>query len=294
MQTRTLSTLVAISKVGSFAEAADQLNMTLSAVSMQMKSLEAELDANLFDRSFRPPKLTPLGRLVAAQAVRLLEAEGQLIEVCRGSDELAGHYRIGFVATASVRLLPDFLVRASERVPSARFKVEVGLSEALERKVLNGQLDAAVVTASQTSALLLHCVALRDEPLVFATPRSAGQAVSGPTNGPLCFLQFAPDTGVGKLIAAHMKEQYDLRSSQTLVLDSVEAIMECVNRGIGFTLLPEPDVRRYVDHRGVVIRRPKKELVRQLVVATLPTSPIGLRIDQFAGLFKRRVSKHRK
>ena len=44
MQTRTLRTLTRIAQLGSFAAAAEQLNMTLSAVSSQMKALEAELE----------------------------------------------------------------------------------------------------------------------------------------------------------------------------------------------------------------------------------------------------------
>ena len=51
MQTRHLKTLVQIARVGSFATAASQLNMTLSTLSMQMKTLEEELNASLFDRT---------------------------------------------------------------------------------------------------------------------------------------------------------------------------------------------------------------------------------------------------
>lgn len=75
MQTRSLKSLVQISQVGSFAKAAEQLNMTLSALSMQIKSLELELGVNLFDRSVRPPRLTPIGRSILDEAIPLLRSE---------------------------------------------------------------------------------------------------------------------------------------------------------------------------------------------------------------------------
>ena len=55
---------------------------------------------------------------------------------------------------------------------------------------------------------------------------------------------------------------------EPILLDSVEAIMECVNAGLGFTLLSEPDIRRYASE-GVEIFDPGEEnLTRRLVLAT--------------------------
>ena len=63
MSLRALRTLVAISRKGSFSAAAEALHLTQAAVSLQMKSLEEELDTELFDRSGRSPRLNANGRL---------------------------------------------------------------------------------------------------------------------------------------------------------------------------------------------------------------------------------------
>jgi len=252
---------------------------------MQMKSLEADLGVELFDRSFRPPMLTPIGRQMADGAAELLAAEEQLLELCRGKDDLAGQFRIGFVATAGVRLLPGFLHKASELAPSAQFNVEVDVSEALERKVASGLMDAAVVTASPSPSPSLRYVTLRDENLVFAVPRAEKMGSPELASGSLPFLQFTPDTGIGILIAGHMAEHAHIRPHQRMVLNNVEAIMQCVNRGIGYTLLPEPDVQLYADDSIVEIRKPAKKLTRQLALVTQPSSPIGRRMDLVVELF---------
>ncbi len=284
MQTRVLRTLVMIARVGSFARAADELHMTVSGVSMQMKALETQLGVDIFDRSFRPPKLTPGGRQVAAHAVDLLAAEERLLGLSRGDESPAGRFQIGFVATAGVRLLPDFLLTAAEAAPGARFDVEVDVSEVLEAKVANGLMDAAVITAPESPNPTLELVTLRDEDIVFAVPRVRAD------DGTLPFIQFAPDVGIGKLIARYMARYGPASWEQaTLVLNGVEAIMECVKRGIGYTLLPEPDVRRCADNDLVVITKPQEPLSRQLAFATMPTGPVGRQLSAFVALFARRA-----
>ena len=59
MDTRQLKTLVAIDTHGTFAHAADVVRLTPSAVSQQIQALEQELGITIFDRTARPPKLTP-------------------------------------------------------------------------------------------------------------------------------------------------------------------------------------------------------------------------------------------
>ena len=285
MQTRSLRTLTTIARIGSFAATAEQLNMTLSAVSMQMKTLERDLDVALFDRSFRPPKLTPQGRAIAGRAERLLSAEDDLLQLCSPGNQLVGRFRIGFIATASVRLLPGFLRQAGIRAPRALFDLETGLSEALEEKVLGGQLDAAVVTASGKPDPQLNYLNLRTEPLVYALPSTAGEKSLEDLVTEMPFLHFAPGTGIGKLIAAYMVGPDGLHPQKTIVLDGVEAILECVKSGLGLTLLPAPDIERYADER-VTIRQPEgSKPTRRIVLATLKDSAAHARRLILQGLF---------
>ncbi|WP_136656912.1 LysR family transcriptional regulator [Nitratireductor sp. XY-223] len=286
MQTRSLRTLAKIARIGSFAATAEQLNMTLSAVSMQMKTLERDLDVALFDRSFRPPKLTPQGRAIAGRAERLLTAEDELLQLCSPGNQLVGRFRIGFIATASVRLLPDFLRHAGIRAPRARFDLETGLSEALEEKVLGGQLDAAVVTASGKPDPQLDYLTLRVEPLVYALPAAARDRPLDDLVEEMPFLHFAPGTGIGKLIAAYIGRPDGLRPRNTIVLDGVEAIVECVKSGLGLTLLPAADIGRYADER-LATRTPQGlEPTRKIVLATLKGSAAHGRRALLEALFR--------
>ncbi|MGI9353086.1 MAG: LysR family transcriptional regulator [Rhizobiaceae bacterium] len=285
MQTRSLKTLTRISRIGSFAQVADDMNTTLSTVSMQMKALEESLGVSLFDRNFRPPKLTPLGRLVARHAETVTSAEAELLNACSEISELAGTYRVGFIATASVRLLPNFLSNAADLAPLAEFELETALSEVLESRILSGQLDAAVVTASKAPQPGLRYDVLREEKLMFAAPSIPGHPGPEELVRTLPFLQFNPNSGIGKLIESHIRGFTDYVPKKTILLDSVEAIMECVNEGLGFTLLSEPDVRRYASHSVQLIDPDGEGPSRRLVLASAGKGIISKDIGRLANLF---------
>ena len=72
MSLRQLQTLVVIADAGSLNAAASRLSITQSAVSMQMKALEEDLQTPLFDRSRRPPTLREYTRPLIEQARHIL------------------------------------------------------------------------------------------------------------------------------------------------------------------------------------------------------------------------------
>jgi DNA-binding transcriptional LysR family regulator len=284
MQTRALRTLVKIAHVGSFAQSAEHLGITLSALSMQMKALEAELGVALFDRAHRPPRLTPLGAAVVAEAGPLLGHEDRLLELCRPSDRLVGHFKLGFVTTAAVRLLPAFLKRARSLAPQARFEIETGLSAVLQEKVANGQIDAAVVTDADGLPARLASWTLRREPFVFAAHESLlAEGLAG-LMAAQTFFHFMPGTGIGKLIARAIQDQARPPGARTVVLDDLEAIMECVGAGLGFTLLPVPDVARYLTPEIETVAAPAG-LERNLVLAILRDGSLAPRAAALRALF---------
>ena len=68
-----LHALVEFAQAGSIAAAADRLFRTPSAITRQLQRLEAELGAELLDRSTKPPRLNSLGCRVLEQARDLLQ-----------------------------------------------------------------------------------------------------------------------------------------------------------------------------------------------------------------------------
>lgn len=285
MQTRSLRSLVKISQTNSFSEAAKQLGMTLSALSMQMKALEESLGAQLFDRSVRPPRLTPIGTAIVAEALPLLRQEEKITEICQSTKDLAGSFRLGFITTAAVRLLPHFIQASSQEAPLASFEFETGLSASLQDKVLFGHLDAAVITDAQGLPSKLSSRILRQEPFVFAAHKSLLKDGLAGLMSRSAFLHFMPDTGIGKLIETAMLDYERPAKTKTIVMDNLEAIMECVSAQLGFTLLPLPDVERYRVSDVDTIAAPGS-LERKLVLVALRDSVLdrnGAKLEVLLG-----------
>ncbi len=250
MNLRGLRTLVEIDRVGAFATAADQLGLTLSAVSAQMKTLEQELGVALFDRAHRPPAMTPAARAAAAHARRIIAEVDAIRAIGAEGGGLAGVFRIGFVPTASVRLMPDFLARAAARHPRARFLVESGLSSDMLAKLAAARLDAAVITETPETPPDIAVTTLCTEGFALAAPARAEGWDLATCAERLPFIRFTPSSGIGVLTEAHLRPVL-AAVRETLVLDSVEAVMGCVNAGVGFAVLPEPDARRYASGAAV-------------------------------------------
>lgn len=285
MHTRYLRSLVKISHVQSFRDAAVQLGMTLPALSMQMKTLEDSLGVDLFDRSVRPPRLTPIGRALVKEARPLLRHEDNLIELCRPGGDLAGRFRLGFVTTAAVRLLPGFLRAANSQLPHASFELETGLSANLQQKVVSGMLDAAVITDADGLPGQLSSEVLRQEPFVFAAHKNLLAQGWHRLMSDGVFFHFMPDTGIGKLIARAMPDHERSAHARTIVLDNLEAIMECVSSGLGFTLLPLPDVARYRSP-DLITREAPTSAERKLVLVMLRESVLDRHRAKLASLLR--------
>ncbi len=252
MNTHMLRTLLKLSEVGSFGRAAEELNMTVSAVSMQMKSLEKSLGAQILDRRYRPPRLTPVGRGIVKHAEVIVSEEQLLFGACMSDDVLAGRFRLGLIMTASVRLLPKLLGHAMRTMPATTLQVTTGLTRELTDLVADGRLDAALVTATPERLGLLNHDTILQERLMFAVPGDSWAAARSLAALDIPFIRFSPQSGVGEVITDYLGGSF-IASARSIVLDSVEAIMECVNCSIGYALLPEPDILRYARDSVAVI-----------------------------------------
>ncbi len=267
MSIRSLRTLAAIEDLGSFQRAATRLNMTLSAVSMQMRQLETEFGLRLFDRNFRPPRFTGEGATLAARAREVVALYDDLPAIARSASPMIGEVSLGVVASASVRLLPSLLATLRAHHPNARLRVETGLSAYLAGKVTTGLLDAAIVTRTPDLDAKLQVDTIMLEKLVVTAPRSRRQSTAESLLRSERYIRFQPDTGVGKVIDRFL-ERAGIVPSDLIVLDTIEAVIECVCHGLGVTIVPEPDARRYGRNRVALMELGKPPLTRALALIT--------------------------
>jgi DNA-binding transcriptional LysR family regulator len=140
-----LRALVEFARAGSIAGAADRLYRTPSAITRQLQRLEAALGAELLDRSVKPPRLNSLGSRVLEQARDLLQRTEALKSVTSSGAEPHGLLRIGLSHPLAEGTLIGPILALTEKYPRVRLRLLSELTAELFRRLLAGELEAAIV-----------------------------------------------------------------------------------------------------------------------------------------------------
>ncbi|MEZ0491418.1 LysR family transcriptional regulator [Kineococcus sp. TBRC 1896] len=171
MTLRRLEYFVAVAEQQSFTAAARALHMAQPPLSSQVRALERELGAELFDRAGRTPVLTAAGRALLPEVRRLLAAYDRLPVTARQArDGSTGRLRVGLVPSAVAGGLPDVLRRVRSELPGLDVALVEGRPGELLRRLDLDDLDVVLLYALADGPALASQV-LGREPLVLAVPR---------------------------------------------------------------------------------------------------------------------------
>jgi DNA-binding transcriptional LysR family regulator len=159
---------------------------TTSAVSQQMRRLEAEADQTLFERHARGVVLTDAGAaLVArAQAIRR-ELAGAQSDLEALSGLRAGSLRIGSFPTASASILPLVLTQFAREHPAVAVSVKSALRDPLRELLLMREVELALLWEYDWSPFRddeIETEKLVDDPTVLVVASSSEVGRSGPVD----------------------------------------------------------------------------------------------------------------
>lgn len=144
--TGLLQAFIAVHEANGFTRAAEQLHLTQSAVSHQIRRLEEAVGRPLFHRTTRRLGLTADGEDFLRLAQRILQAQEALAQHFRSSP-IAGTVRFGVPESFMHEGLPQLLRQFSRSCPNVRLEVSVGLTLDLSAMVRERELDLAVVVS---------------------------------------------------------------------------------------------------------------------------------------------------
>jgi LysR family transcriptional regulator, cyn operon transcriptional activator len=147
LELRHLRYFLAIAETSSFTVAATLLRISQPTLSHQIKQLEEEIGAPLFDRLSRSVQLTAPGRIFRAHAQRALkELEAGLATVTDLQGLMQGPLRMGVFRSFGNSLLPKVLAEFHRHYPRIRISIEQMSLESMEAGLVNGTLDLAITT----------------------------------------------------------------------------------------------------------------------------------------------------
>lgn len=131
-----LRTFIAAARLGSFAGAARQLNLSPAMVGRRIQGLEERYRIKLIERTTRTQHLTEQGAEFLMRAEAVLDAAEALAECSSDSGALSGRIRISAPTTLGVARLPSIVTRFSSEHPAV--VVEMSLTNRREDLVGEG------------------------------------------------------------------------------------------------------------------------------------------------------------
>ena len=142
-----LRTMVVGMELGGFSHAAARLHRSPSAVSMQLRKLEAQAGQRLFKRRGRGLTLTDAGNVLLQYARRVLELNDELGHAL-GAVDTRAVVRVGIPQDFADVLLQELLTRYADARPQVPVEIKAGRNFELAADVASGKLDAAVAFAA--------------------------------------------------------------------------------------------------------------------------------------------------
>lgn len=147
MNLQQLEYALTLEKLGSFTRAAQSLNMTQPALSLQIKNLENEIGISLFDRSRSRIEPTEQGLKFLLKAGEIVMAGKQLKEYALTlGNQFGGQIKLGVIPTLSPYLVPLFLDSLHEQYPDLSLEIHELLTEDILQKIRLGDLDGGVIS----------------------------------------------------------------------------------------------------------------------------------------------------
>ncbi|NYT63782.1 LysR family transcriptional regulator [Alcaligenaceae bacterium] len=143
---RQFQQFITIAQVGSYRQAAERLFIAQPALSVSIQKLEGEVGAKLLERGAKGVTLTPAGLALMKDAKAALFYADQ---ACRSARLVAlgewGELRLGFVGSATYKLLPLCIPAFRDRHPSVKVELREDSTMGLINLLRSHEIDAAVV-----------------------------------------------------------------------------------------------------------------------------------------------------
>lgn len=244
MNIKQLQYFVKVAECGGFSQAADAVHLAQSALSRHIRLLEEELNTRLFNRTGRGATLTEQGEYLLTHSKSILE---QLLNVERSLkswyEHPSGLVRLGMTPTAIINGTAALIRDMSERYPEVTLNVSEGISEELCNRVIDNQLDLAIVFEEPESDLLRIDV-LRHEELCLIAPPDLKLPLPAVPMSMLAQLRLILPTQHGKIRRAVERSYAEagIPCQPTYTVDAVAAIKNLVMKAEGVAILTRHSV----------------------------------------------------
>lgn len=275
LELELLRAFVAVADCGGFHRAAEQLHLTQSTISQQIKKLETNLGRVLLirDRATGSVRTTEEGELLMSYARRILSVSAEASEALGRSVPLPKTVRLGVPEDFAGQRMVDLLSGFARVSPHARLDTISGWSFELRRLLQAGEIDLALVKREPGDGA---CIAKWEEQLVWV-----GDPLLATGNDPVPLAVFPAGCiyreRVIRAVERSGKAWRIAYSSQGLM-----GVQAAVASGLGVSLLPADAVLpEHLLLRGTNGFPPEPASELALIAATKKLEPTVRKLADF-------------
>ena len=254
MDLTQLRAFVTVAREGNLTRAAERLHLTQPAVSLQIKSLQASLDIQLFTRTSTGMALTDEGAKLLPFAERVMESMAEFREgVAALHSTVSGTLAIGTILDPEFIRLGAFLKRLVETYPQLSTQLQHGMSGWVLQQIKTGVLDVGYFLG--TPGKEFHYQTLTPFTYNVIAPQGWKSRVAGkdwPALAKLPWIWTPPESAHNRLLTKTFA-QYKVTPNKVALVDQEPSMLDLVKSGVGLSLARESIALREAHAHGLVI-----------------------------------------
>ena len=247
MEVRQLQIFRTLAEELNFTRTAERVHTVQSNVTAQIKALEEELGAPLFDRLGRKVALTDAGRRFQPFAEQALAAMEQGLRAIQNSSEASGPLRIATPESLLTYRLPEVMRAFRRRFPRVELQFRPHSGETLTADLEAGKLDLVIQMCDTVSNPAHKSIRLHTERIFLVAdpghPLARQRTVKPEDLSGQKLLLTESGCGYRAKLDRVLALQ-SVRPANITEFSSVEAMKQCVHAKMGLALLPAVVVAR--------------------------------------------------
>ena len=290
MQIESLKVFCDLAETESFTKAAEINEVTQSAVSQQISSLERAFKSLLIERSKKKFRLTREGEVLYDYSKQIIQTYHALSSKLHEIKHLvSGTIRVATIYSIGLHDLPPYLKKFLKAYPTVNVHVEYRRSNQVYEDVLSNVVDLGLVAYPSRDAKL-EILALRKEALVLIChpthPFAKSKGIKLKAIAGQKFIGFEPDIPTRRAIDRVLKER-NVSVQHVMEFDNIETVKRAVEIDAGVAIVPQGTVIQEVAKQTLAeVRLEDAELYRPLAAIYKKNKVLSPALKQFLVMLK--------
>jgi DNA-binding transcriptional LysR family regulator len=250
---RHMNIFVAVCEENSITKAAQKLHIAQPAVSLAVKELEEHYDVKLFDRISKRLYLTEAGGKLLEYAAHIVSLFDDMEDNMR-QWERSGKLKIGASITIGTHLMPRYVRDFYNCHPQSTIEVFIGSSDLIEKKILESELDFALIEGTVHSDRIVCSTFMKDRLAIICAPSNAlcnSETVTMEQLLTQPLLLRESGSGTRELFD-HILASFECTYAPSWESTSTEALINAVRNGLGVSVLPYMLVSEELENGSII------------------------------------------